>query len=163
MKIKTLATYCVVLFLMACHTNPDKSSQTSPLSETESLTTNKAIARTWFEQVINQRNPDALDSAYAVDYIHHGPEGIDMRGLDAARGFASKLLAASNDRQATVEQQVAEGDLVVTRFTSSGHHTGEFNGIQPTNNIWTTKGIVISRIENGKIAEDWEIISVSGL
>lgn len=79
------------------------------------------------------------------------------------RAFAASLLAASEDRHAVVEQQVAEGDLVVTRFTSSGHHTGLFQGVEPTGKIWTTEGIHISRIEDSKIAEDWEIVHHSGL
>jgi len=152
MKIRIFAACSAFLFLLACNTNPDHGSKSLPQYEPETLNTNKAIARTWFEQVINQRNLDALDDAYAVDYIHHGTEGVDIEGLDA-----------SSDRQATVDQQVAEGNLVATRFTSSGHLTGEFNGIEPTDKIWTTKGIVISRIEDGKIVEDWEIVNISGL
>jgi len=163
MKIRIFAACSAFLFLLACNTNPDHGSKSLPQYEPETLNTNKAIARTWFEQVINQRNLDALDDAYAVDYIHHGTEGVDIEGLDASRAFAAKLLAASSDRQATVDQQVAEGNLVATRFTSSGHLTGEFNGIEPTDKIWTTKGIVISRIEDGKIVEDWEIVNISGL
>ena len=62
-----------------------------------------------------------------------------------------------------VEQQVAEGDLVVTRFTSRGTLTGPFHGVEPHGQEWITEGICISRIQNGKIAEDWEIIQASGL
>jgi len=123
---------------------------------------NKVIARTWFDEVINNRNLDAINEFYAPDYVHHGPEGAEMRGLEIVRSFAASILEASNDRRAVVEQQVAEGNLVVTRFTSSGKHTGVWQGMDPTGKIWTTEGIVISRIENGKIAEDWEIIHVSG-
>lgn len=61
-----------------------------------------------------------------------------------------------------VEQQVAEGDLVVTRFTSSGRHTGVFQGVEPTGEVWTPEGIVIRRIEDGKIADDWEVVHISG-
>ena len=123
---------------------------------------NKAIARRWFEDVINERDLDAIANIYASDYVHHGPEGRDMQRSEV-RAFAAAILAASDDRHAVVNQQVAEGDLVVTRFTSSGHHTGPWQGIEATGAIWTTEGIVISRIENGQIAEDWEIIHVSGL
>jgi len=123
---------------------------------------NKIIARTWFDEVINNRNLDAINEFYAPDYVHHGTEGAEMRGLEEVRSFAASILEASNDRRAVVEQQVAEGNLVVTRFTSSGKHTGVWQGMDPTGKIWTTEGIVISRIENGKIAEDWEIIHVSG-
>ncbi len=123
----------------------------------------KVIARRWFEEVINQRNLAAIPEIYAPDYVHHGPAGTEMRGLDAVRSFAAAILAASADRRAVVEQQVAEGDLVATRFTSRGHHTGIFQGVPPTGRTWTVEGIEISRIEDGKVAESWEIAHSAGL
>ena len=123
---------------------------------------NKALARVWFEEVINGRDLDAIEEHYASNYVHHGPDGAEMRGLEEARAFAASILAASSDRVANVEQQVAEGDLVVTRFVSRGTRTGSFRGVEPNGKPWVTEGICISRIENGKIAEDWEIIHISG-
>jgi predicted SnoaL-like aldol condensation-catalyzing enzyme len=127
------------------------------------LEANKALARRWFDEVINQRNLDAVADIYSADYRYHGPEGFELRGPEAVRKYAASILAASNDRQAVVEQQVAEGDLVVTRFISRGHHTGLYRGLEPTGKLWTTEGIDISRIVDGKIMEDWEIIHNSGL
>jgi predicted ester cyclase len=123
----------------------------------------KAIVRRWFDDVINQRNLDVIDEIFSPDYVYHGADGAELRGQEAVRSFAAAILTASDDRHAVVEQQVAEGNLVATRFRSSGHHTGVFQGIQPTGKIWTTEGIDISRIENGKIVEDWEIVHQSGL
>ena len=123
----------------------------------------KALARRWFEEIINDRNVAVIPDIYATDYVWHGPEGQEIHGIEDVRAFAATILAASNDRHAVVHQQVAEGDLVVTRFSSSGHHTGPYRGLQPTGEIWTTEGIVISRISNGKIAEDWEVTHLSGL
>jgi len=127
------------------------------------LEANKALGRVWFEDVINGRDLDAIDKHYAPDYVHHGAEGAELRGVPAARNFAAAILNASSDRVAVVEQQVAQGDLVVTRFTSRGTHTAAYRGIEPTGKEWVTEGICISRIDNGRIAEDWEIIHVSGL
>ena len=67
------------------------------------------------------------------------------------------------DRHAIVVQQVAEDDLVATRFISRGHHTGVFRGIAPSGRVWTTEGIHISRIEDGRVAEDWEVSHHSGV
>jgi predicted ester cyclase len=151
-----------VVFILAtvlfagCSSTPKK--RTAPLKEQAA----KAIARKWFDEVINRRNLDAIDQTYSPDYVHHGPDGAEIRGLEAVRSFAAALLAASNDRRAVVEQQVAESNLVATRFRSTGHHTGVFQGIQPTGKVWTTEGIDISRIENGKIVEDWEVVHQSG-
>ncbi|MCG6954493.1 MAG: ester cyclase [Gemmatimonadetes bacterium] len=140
---------------------PDGSGRTAAgQSDSDS---SKAIARRWFDEVINQRDLDALPDIYGSDYVWHGPEGQEIHGLDEVREFAAAILAASDDRRAIVHQQVAEGDLVVTRFTSSGHHTGVYQGVQPTGKIWRTEGIVISRIVDGKIAEDWEVTHMSGM
>ena len=95
--------------------------------------------------------------------MHHGTGGAETHGIEAARAIAASILSASSDRVAVVEQQVAEGNLVVTRFVSRGTHTGTFRGVEPTGKEWVTEGICISRIEGGRIAEDWEIIHVSGL
>jgi len=158
-----LIACCGFLLLSGCSTVTITSVERTAQPEADRIEANKALARVWFDEVINQRNPSAIAETYAADYIHHGPEAAQMHGLEAARAFAAAILAASNDRVAVVEQQVAEGDLVVTRFTSRGHHTGVFRGIAPTGRIWTTEGICISRIENGKIAEDWEIVHQSGM
>lgn len=158
-----IALHCAILFLAGCTGGTDTDAVPAARSEADRLAANKALARRWSSEVINQRNLDSINEIYTPDYVHHGPEGADLRGLDGVRAFAASILAASDDRHAVVEQQVAEGDLVVTRFTSSGHHTGVFRGVEPTGKVWTTEGISISRIEDGKVAEDWEIIRVSGL
>lgn len=163
MNKSTFMVNCVILLLSGCSTVADSDARYTAQSEADRIEANKALARVWFYEVINHHNLNAISEAYSVDYVHHGPEGVEMHGLEAARAFAAAILAASDDRHAVVKQQVAEGDLVVTRFTSSGHNTGVFRGVEPTGKIWTTEGICISRIENGKIAEDWEIVHQSGM
>jgi steroid delta-isomerase-like uncharacterized protein len=123
----------------------------------------KQLARRWFDEVINQRDLDAIPEIFTEDYVWHGPGGAELTGVEEVREFAAAILAASDDRRAAVHQQVEEDDLVVTRFTSRGHHTGPYRGVGPTGAMWTTEGIVISRIEDGRIAEDWEILYQSGL
>jgi predicted ester cyclase len=154
---------CVILLLSGCRTVVDTDAGRTALPEVDRSEANKALARVWFDEVINNRNLNAIAETYAADYVHHGPERSKINGLEAVRAFAAAILAASDDRRVVVEQQVAEGDLVVTRFTSSGRHTGVFRGIEPTGRVWTTEGICISRIENGKIEEDWEIVHQSGI
>jgi steroid delta-isomerase-like uncharacterized protein len=124
---------------------------------------NMALARRWFDKVINGRDLDAVDDIYAPHYVYHGQGGRSLHGQAEARAFAASILAASKDRHAVVEQQFASGDLVVTRFTSRGTLTGPWHGVEPAGQLWTTEGIDISRIEDGKIAEDWEVIASTGL
>lgn len=157
-----ILTCCVILLAAGCNSGGDVDTERTAQLETDRTEAAKVIARRWFDEVINQRDLDAIADIYAADYVHHGPQGAEMRGLDTVRAFAASILAASDDRRAVVEQQVAEGNLVVTRFTSSGRHTGVFRGVAPTGGVWTTEGIVISRIEDGKIVEDWEVVQISG-
>lgn len=125
--------------------------------------TNKALARRWFEEVINRRDLDALPEIYSADYVHHGQGDLKLHGLEQVRAFAAAILAASNDRHAVIERQVVEGDRVVTQFISRGTHTGVYRGIPPSGKEWVVEGIVISRIEDGRIAEDWEVVHSTGL
>jgi len=159
------ATLACLLIASAtgCDAGKDPGTARASGQEMQQAEADKALARRWFDEVINQRNLDAIGEIYAADYVHHGPEGAEIRGPETVRAFAASILAASSDRHAEVQQQVTEGDLVVTRFISRGRQTGEFQGLPPSGKLWTTEGIVISRIANGRIAEDWEVVHHSGL
>lgn len=115
----------------------------------------RALARVWFDDVINRRDLDAIDRTYAPEYAHHGNGGAVMDRRQARR-FAEALLAASADRRATVHEQLVDGDVVITRWSSTGTHTGAFLGIPATGKEFTVRGIVMSRMAGGRIVEDWE-------
>ncbi|MFZ0440426.1 MAG: ester cyclase, partial [Candidatus Sulfotelmatobacter sp.] len=74
----------------------------------------------------------------------------------AYRQFLGAVLAAFPDGRWTIEDQVAEGDKVVTRWTFVGTHEGELMGIRPTNKKVAISGIMIDRVVGGRIAEEWE-------
>jgi steroid delta-isomerase-like uncharacterized protein len=125
---------------------------------------NKALVRRELEKIFSKVNLDAADEVYAPDYVGHDPtEPEAIRGLEGVRQYAAAFRSAFPDLQATVEDQVAEGDTVATRFTARGTHQGELEGIGPTGNRVEVPGIVISRIEGGKIAEDWTNYDALGL
>ena len=71
--------------------------------------------------------------------------------------------AAFEDGMVTIDDMIAEGDLVVTRWTGRGTHTGELMGIAPTGKEVTVSGITIARLANGKIAEEWELMDALGM
>jgi len=62
-----------------------------------------------------------------------------------------------------IEDQIAEGDIVVSRLASTATHTGEFNGIPPTGKRITVSGIFVDRVVGGKIVERWGIFDQLGL
>ena len=113
---------------------------------------NKALARHSWELL---RNLDILDEVYAEDLVWHEPDQ-DVRGLEEAKRFVTTYLSAFPDLNATVEDAIAEGDKVVTRWTLRGTHRGELMGIAPTERQIELKGITIHRVEGSKIVEEWE-------
>jgi steroid delta-isomerase-like uncharacterized protein len=114
---------------------------------------NKALARRAWEAV---DNPDLIDEVYASDVVWHEPDR-DIRGIEEAKQFVSLYKSAFPDMTITVEDVVAEGDRVVTRVTLRGTHQGETEEFgPPTGRQLEGTGITISRIEGGKIVEDWD-------
>jgi predicted ester cyclase len=118
------------------------------------LEENKALAARALQEVWNGSRALAPEAVYADGVVSHQPDG-DVVGLDQLRAFLDGFLAALPDFTDTVEQQVAEGDLVVTRFTSAGTHRGVLLGMAPTGKRLTWTGLEMARVADGRIAELW--------
>jgi steroid delta-isomerase-like uncharacterized protein len=117
---------------------------------------NKAVARRAFEDHFNTGNLDLGEEIFTPDYVNHDPSLPDFgSGPEAANQAVRLYRDAFPDARITVEDQVAEGDKVATRWSARGTHEGELMGVAPTGNRVEITGITISRIEGGKIAEDW--------
>jgi steroid delta-isomerase-like uncharacterized protein len=118
---------------------------------------NKALARREIEEIFAaEGNLDAAEEIYVPDYISHQPAGSeDIRGLEAIKEFNAGVREAFPDMEITIEDQIAEGDKVVTRFTSRGTHQGELWGIPATGREVEVRSVSTNRIEGGKIAEHW--------
>jgi steroid delta-isomerase-like uncharacterized protein len=115
---------------------------------------NKALVRRAWEELAD--NPDLIDEVYAPDLVWHEPDR-DIHGTEEAKQFVSLYKSAFPDMTITVEDVVAEGDRVVTRVTLRGTHQGETEEFgPPTGRQFEGTGITISRIEGGKIVEDWD-------
>ena len=115
---------------------------------------NKLLSRR-FTECFGTDDTSLADSVLAADVVFHGLSGGDVRGADAAKGFLAAYRAAFPDAISTVEDQVAEGDLVVTRWIARGTHTGPLGPLPPTGRPFETSGITIERIASGRIAEVW--------
>jgi len=120
----------------------------------------KTTARGWFDLVMNGRNVSAIDELYAEDYVYSGPDGSIRRGREDAKEMARRLIDAMPDRVSTVEDQIAEGDRVVTRWVSRGTPALPLMGRPVDGEPVAVFGITISRIADGRIAEDWEILRI---
>jgi steroid delta-isomerase-like uncharacterized protein len=123
---------------------------------------NKKIARQVLEDIQSEGNLALIDKLVAKDYVGHTPPA-DFQGPEGAREFTVMLRSAFPDMHLTVEDQIAEGDRVATRWTGSGTHDGEFQGVPPTGKPVTMSGITVFRIVNGKLIEGWNRPNMLGI
>ena len=122
------------------------------------LEENKALARRAIDEVWNEGNLAVAPEIYGANFVSHQhshPHVRDVRDLSALINFVREFREAFPDFHDTIDDQVAEGDKIVTRFTSTGTQRGPLMGLQPTNKRASWMGIVIDRIEEGKIVEEW--------
>lgn len=116
----------------------------------------KRLERHLIEEVWNRGNFAVVDELIASDYIGHSSRpGDETHGREGYKQFYATLRKAFPDLQVTVEDQIAEGDRVVTRWTARGTHEGEFQGIPPSGQHGAITGITIDRVADGKVVECW--------
>jgi steroid delta-isomerase-like uncharacterized protein len=119
---------------------------------------NKEKARRLMEVAFGQGNTGVIDEVLRSDFVCYDPnsEAGEVRGADTIKGEIEYFRQAVPDLTYTVEDQVAEGDKVVTRWRASGTHQGEFFGIPGSGNRIEMTGIQIDRFdESGKMVEEW--------
>ena len=128
---------------------------------------NKASVRNMFEEVFNKGNLAAVDQLFAPNIVAHldYPSNLPVPAeyqlsLEELKQVVSQFRTTFPDLHYTVELQVVEGDMVVTRVTARGTHTGEYRGltykgIPPTGKQVTWTETQIFRIADGKLVEQW--------
>ena len=125
---------------------------------------NKALARRFYEEVFNQENLEVADEIAAQDHVNHDPTLPDIpSGPEGLKQIVNLYHGAFPDANITVEDQIAEGDKVVNRWTGRGTHQGELMGIPPSGNRVEVSGMDIMRISGGKIAETWSQYDAMGM
>jgi steroid delta-isomerase-like uncharacterized protein len=115
---------------------------------------NKALARRIYE-IFSQGDIESLDQFMASDFVDHNPYPNQGPGLEGVKRFIQEYRMSFANMRFTIDQQVAEGDKVVTRIIFSARHTGEFLGLPATGREVTTTGMDMLRIVDGKIVERW--------
>ena len=123
---------------------------------------NKALVRRMFEEVWNQGNIARIAEFYSPAHVEHTSSG-PVRGQEGYKQYVMIYRTAFPDAHYTVEDQLAEGDKVVTRWTARGTHQGPLMGIPPTGKQGTVTGIGIARFEGGKIVEAWVELDALGM
>jgi steroid delta-isomerase-like uncharacterized protein len=122
---------------------------------------NKAILRRYKVDILNSRDIDALDEVVAVDYLDHAAFPGQAPGLEGLKQRVTTLFQALEPTW-TIDDIVAEDDMVVLRWSHIGTHVGEFLGIPPTGKSFTLRGIDMYRVRDGKMAEHWNVVDLYG-
>ena len=120
---------------------------------------NKAVVRACFEEA-SKGNFGALSQIVTPDYVLH-PE--EVRGPDGLQAMVEQYRSALSGLRVRIDQQFTEGDYVATRYTINGTHDGDLMGTPPTGRDVEFTGLTISRCENGRIVEEWEITDTISL
>src|SRR4029077_19560037 len=115
----------------------------------------KALVRRFYEE-IDKGNLDAMDELVAEDYLDHSPPPFPglARGREGLKQ-AFKMFWEATPGYHQIEEQIAEGDKVVTRLTSYGKHEHDLPGAPRTGNDLKMTSITIHRIAEGNLAEKW--------
>jgi steroid delta-isomerase-like uncharacterized protein len=123
---------------------------------------NKAIPRRLFE-AFETNDQSTLKEVLSPDLVAHHPGAPGPLSREELLQTISVFKTAFSDQEYTIEDQIAEGDKVVTRTTWRATHSGEFQGVPPTGKRVATDGIAITRIQDGQIVERWVSMDQIGL
>ncbi len=109
---------------------------------------NKAVVRRFIEEAWNKGNLDVADELVDPEFCRSDASNPELRGPEALKRFVTSYRNIFPDTHITIEDQIAEGDKVVTRYTVTSSRRGEYAG-------GTFTGISIYRVADGKIVERW--------
>ena len=116
------------------------------------LERNKNLVQRWLVEVFTRADLDRADELFTLNYALHDPSfPHDVHGPEGIKRYVTAYRAAFPNLRVTVEDQLAEEDIVVTRWTLRGTHSGEFLGLAPTGDEVTVSGIEFDRIVGGRI------------
>ena len=109
------------------------------------------------DEMLNNKNLDAISECYTEGFIWHGPGGRKHPGHAATREMVGGYLTAFPDLRFTLQQLLIDGDKTAGYFRATGVHDGPLGDIPATGKSIDITGLVISRFEGTKIAEEWEV------
>ena len=119
------------------------------MSESE----NKAVIERFLNDVLNRGKLEMADEIVGKNFVELDPLPGQKQGREGLKEIVAMLRTAFPDMKWSVEEMIAAGEKVVTRFIWTGTHKGEFLGIPPTGRAVSVKGVVIDRIVGGKMTD----------
>jgi steroid delta-isomerase-like uncharacterized protein len=114
---------------------------------------NKAVVQRFIDEVLNQGKLETADEIVAEDFVELDPLPGQRQGRGGLKEIVGMLRTAFPDMHWSIDETIAAGEKVVTRFTWTGTHKGEFLGIPATGRPVSVKGVVIDRIVGGKMTD----------
>jgi steroid delta-isomerase-like uncharacterized protein len=144
----------ILCFVVGCQDKEAMAELEAMKAQAEVEEQNIALVKRHYE-AWNSGDVEALREIFSPDYLYNTPAGKD-ESLEQMIELLKPQMEAFPDRIFSVEDMLAKGDKVVSRFIGRGTHEGEFMGIPATGNKFEITGIEIWRVENGKIVESWD-------
>jgi steroid delta-isomerase-like uncharacterized protein len=163
-KLFLVLTLALILcFAFACQDKEEMAALEEFRAKAALEEQNKEIVKREME-LWGKGDFEAFKELFAPEYVYHSPSAAPKpKSLEEAIEGAKIIHNAFPDSSLTIEELFAAGDRVVIRWIYKGTHEGEFMGIPPTGNKLEFGGIAITRIENGKIVEEWEDYDALGM
>ena len=128
------------------------------------LERNKAILRRVWDDAWNEGRLDVIDEIFHPDVVDHGQApGLTKQGPEGAKEAVMQFRTPVPDLHITVEDMLAEGDKVLTRWTARGTQTGQLGPIPPTGKRAELHGMTVNRLVDGRIIEAWDNFDWLGL
>ena len=119
---------------------------------------NKTLVRRVFDEIFKENNLAAVDELIASDYVYRRPGKPEFRGPATYKALLAAFRAAFPDVHFTVEEMIAEGEKVFSRWTFTGTHAGQFMGVAPSGRRITADGMLVSRCADGRVTEELELM-----
>jgi steroid delta-isomerase-like uncharacterized protein len=155
------------LMLSACAKNGNQAANgadSTKMMAANNAEANKAKTRQFYEEVMNGHKLETVDALCAADFTDHNPEqGHSGKGLADMKQAFSGWFTAYPDMHVTIDNMVAEGDMVATMFTVTGTWRGDMMGMKPNGKSFKAAGTDFVRIKDGKATERWGTFDAMGM
>jgi steroid delta-isomerase-like uncharacterized protein len=116
---------------------------------------NLAAVERWGAEVASAGRYDVLDEILSADFVDHDPAPDQASGIDGLKSFFRTMRTAFPDLKAEPVEISVTDTHVAMRYTISGTHQGEFQGVAPTGKSFKVAALQLARFENGRCVERW--------
>jgi len=153
----------ILCFMVGCQDKEAMAELEEMKAQAEVEAQNEALIKRFIEE-LNKGNTEIINELYAPDYVYYIPSRrTKPMSREETLEMMKNLYRAFPDLNWSIEELITVGDRVIYRFIARGTHKEEFGGIPATGNKIESSGILITRIENGKVIEEREEFDMLGL